>query len=167
MEVAKLALEYVKAFLTPAPLAAAIVLFLLVKYREAIGHTLRLVANRAEIQQKIDGGTELGYLGLQFTRVAALYDKLYEDKVITPERYRRWGTFAKHFKVAYPQLIDLWKNAAEGTGRAIGERSRAEALALTKAVMEFEATAYYFLAAIGGPETTTPKPTTDPPLSRP
>lgn len=163
MEAARLALEYLKAFLTPAPLAAGIVLFLLVKYREAIGNTFRLIADRAEFQQKIDGATQVGYLGLQFTRVGVLYDKLYGDKVITLERYRRWATFATHFKVAYPQLVELWKNAAEGSGRAVGERSRAEALALTKAVMEFEATAYYFLAAIAGPEATAAKAATEPP----
>jgi hypothetical protein len=59
MEAARLALEYVKAFLTPAPLTAGIVLFLLVKYREAIGNFFRLLAAQVEFRRKIDTGARM------------------------------------------------------------------------------------------------------------
>lgn len=162
MEVARLALDYLNAFLTPAPLAAGLVLFLLLKYREAIGNTFSLLANRAEFQHKLDGATQVGYLGGQFVRVHDLYNKMLDDKVITPEQYRGWVTFATHFKATYPQIIELWKNATEGSGRAVGEQSRAETLALTRAVMEFEASAYRYLAAVTIAKTLLAPPKTPP-----
>jgi len=145
MEAARLALEYLKAFLTPAPLAAGIVLFLLWKYREAIDGVIQLLASQSEFRRKLDTGAQMNHLGSQFLRVGKLYDTLLDDKIITPEQYRKWATFAGHFKTAYPEAIDLWKDATESTGRAVPERARAEVLALTKALTEFEATAYRHL----------------------
>ena len=146
MEVARLALEYLKAFLTPAPLAAGIVLFILLKYRTAIGNVLQLLAQQSEHRRKVEGAIQVGYVATQFLRVGALYDKLLDDKIITPEQYRAWATFAVHFKRAYPEIVKLWEDSIGG-GPAIGEQTRAETLALTKAVVELEAAAYRHLAS--------------------
>jgi hypothetical protein len=146
MEVGRLALDYVKAFLTPAPLAAGIVLFILLKYRQAIGNLFQLLASQSEHRRKVEGATQIGYVSTQFLRVNTLYNKLLDDKIITLEQHRAWATFAAHFKTAYPQIVRLWEDALGG-GPAIGDQTRAETLALTKGVVELEAAAYRHLAS--------------------
>jgi hypothetical protein len=147
---ARLALDYLKAFLTPAPLAAGVVLFILLKYRQAIGDIFQLLANQSEHRRKVEGAMQFNYLSTQFVRVAALYATLLDDKIITPEQYRAWVTFATHFKTAHPQIMQLWKDALGG-GSAIGNQTRAETLALTKALVELEAEAYRHLARAAAP----------------
>jgi hypothetical protein len=151
MEVAQLALEYVKAFLTPAPLAAGVVLFLLVKYREAIGNFFRLLAAQGEFRRKVDTGARMSYLGGQFLRVGELYNKLCTEKTLTREQCEAWRTFAEHFKIAYAQAVALWKDVEETSGRGVHEQASAAVLALGKALSDFEATAYRHLVRVAGP----------------
>jgi hypothetical protein len=150
MEVARLALDYVNAFLTPAPLAAGIVLFILLKYRTAIGNVLQLLAQQSEHRRKVEGAMQVGYASTQFLRVGALYDKLLDHKIITPEQYRPWATFAAHFKRAYREIVKLWEDSIGG-GPAIGDQTRSETLALTRAVVELEGVAYRHLAKAASP----------------
>jgi hypothetical protein len=152
MEVARLALEYVKAFLTPAPLAAGIVVFLLVNYREAIGNVFRLLAAQGEFRRKIDRGARLSYLGGQFVRVNNLYSKLLNDKIITSEQAQGWRTFAEHFKTAYGQAAALWKDVDESSGREIQGQASTAVFALAKALSDFEATAYHHLLTTAAAE---------------
>jgi hypothetical protein len=142
--------EILKVLLSPAPLGAGIVLFLLLQYRQAIGNVLQLLAGQSEHRRKVEGAIQVGYLSTQFLRVAALYNTLVDDKVITLEQARAWTTFGTHFKRAYPEIVKLWDDSIGG-GPGIGEQTRAETLALTKALAEFEAIAYRHLAKAVAP----------------
>ena len=150
LEVGRLALDYLNAFLTPAPLAAGIVLFILLKYRQAIGNVFQVLAQQSEHRRKVEGAIQVGYLSTQFLRVNALYTKLLDDRIITPEQCRAWNTFAVHFKRALPEIVKLWDDSIGG-GPAVGDQTRAETLALTRAVVELEAAAYRHLAKAAAP----------------
>jgi len=93
---------------------------------------------------------QVGYVSTQFLRVNTLYNKLLDDKIITPDQHRPWATFAAHFKRAYPEIVKLWDDSIGG-GPAIGDQTRAETLALTKAVVELEGAAYRHLAKAAEP----------------
>lgn len=149
--------EIPKILFSPAPLAAGIVLFILLKYRTAIGHVLQLLGQESEFLRKHEGATQVRYVSAQFLRVGALYDKLLDEKIVTPEQYRAWATFATHFKKVYPQIVRLWSEALSG-GTEIGNRTRAETLALTKGVVELETAAYRHLASAAAAAPAPPPP---------
>jgi len=142
--------EILKVLLSPAPLAAGIIFFLLLKYRQAIGNVLQLLAQQSEHRRKVESAMQVGYVSTQFLRVNTLYNKLLDDKIITPDQHRPWATFAAHFKRAYPEIVKLWDDSIGG-GPAIGDQTRAETLALTKAVVELEGAAYRHLAKAAEP----------------
>jgi len=142
--------EILKVILSPAPLAAGIVLFILLKYRQAIGNVLQVLASQSEHRRKVEGAMQVGYLSTQFLRVHTLYNTLLDDKIITPEQHHAWATFAAHFKRAYSEIVKLWDDSIGG-GPAIGDQTRAETLALAKTVAEFEGTAYRHLAKAAAP----------------
>jgi hypothetical protein len=155
LEAARLALDYLNAFLTPAPLAAGIVLFILLKYRQAIGNLFQILANQSEFRRIHDSSVQINYLGEQFIRVKVLYHRMLEHNIITAEQFRAWTDFEAHFAMAYQNLVNLWKVATEATGRSVGEKARSETLALAKPLAEFEASAY---RALGKTLTPPPKP---------
>jgi len=142
--------ETLKVLLSPAPLAAGIVLFILLKYRKAIGSVLQLLAEKSEPHRKVEAAMQVGYVSTQFLRVNALYNKLLDDQIITPEQHRPWATFATHFKRAYPEIVKLWEDSIGG-GPAIGDQTRSETLALTRAVVELEGAVYRHLARAAAP----------------
>lgn len=138
-------------------------LFILLKYRQAIGNLFQLLANQSEFRRAHDSSIQISYLGDQFGRVKVLYSRMLDHNIITPEQYRAWTTFEAHFGMAYQQVVGLWKSATEAAGRAVGEQARAETLALAKALTELEATAYRSL----GKTLTPPQPQTKPPTPPP
>lgn len=56
----------------------------------------------------------------------------------------------RHAKRAYPEIVKLWEDSIGG-GPAIGDQTRSETLALTRAVVELEGAAYRHLARAAAP----------------
>jgi hypothetical protein len=53
--------EILKVLFSPAPLAAAIILFILLKYRTTIGNILQLLAEKSEHHKKVEGAIQVGF----------------------------------------------------------------------------------------------------------
>ena len=59
-------------------------------------------------KQLLISGTTLQAGSEQFVQVGNMANSMLNSKQITPEQYRPWAAFAKHFKEAYPLAVDSW-----------------------------------------------------------
>jgi hypothetical protein len=91
-------------------------------------------------------GELLDAAGRQFVAVGTLYNQLLDQHVITPEQYKPWAAFAKHFKPAFPVAVAAW-GAARAVGDQIAQDNTAAAIAaMTAELARLSALAYGYLA---------------------
>jgi len=56
----------------------------------------------------VQTGETIDAIGKQFVATAQMYNTYHDAGLITDDEYRTWATFARRFKVFYPELVDSW-----------------------------------------------------------
>jgi len=56
----------------------------------------------------VQTGETIDAIGKQFVATAQMYNTYHDAGLVTDAEYRTWATFARRFKVFYPQLVDTW-----------------------------------------------------------
>ena len=121
---------------------ALIALYLVIRYRSAISAAAKLVISSSDNRQQLDAVLSFRLLGQQFVRVAALYDKMTEERLLSVDEARKWAIFVKHSKTAYGDAFEFWKTARQTQRRDLLQRAMKAFDDLVVPLSEFEAQAY-------------------------
>lgn len=138
-------------------LIAAVMLYVIVRYRAAISTAATMIANSSDRRQRLDSGVSINLLGSQFVRVGALYNKMSEERLLSVDEVRKWTIFAEHFKTAFHDAVEIWKDALKAQRRDLIQRAIKAFDDLVVPLTDFEAQAYKRL--------TSPSPSSSPPSS--
>lgn len=84
--------------------------------------------------------------GEEFIQINELWNKLYDQKIITPKQYEPWKRFAGHFKFAFHEATVLWKSAKKAADGSKERQAEQIIQALAFDLAKFAAEAYQHLA---------------------
>jgi len=90
-------------------------------------------------------GTTLEGVGEQFKQVAGFYNQALDSKLITPEDYRKWATFAKQFQKAYPAAVAAYKVAVAAGNAAGAANLQSSIQPMLTELMQFATNIYQIL----------------------
>lgn len=94
-------------------------------------------------------GESLDTLGKEFVSTARIYNRLFDERIVTSDQYRKWADFAVKFQKVYPIAVNSWKSARLANDKAAEQKVNESMVIVAKELASLTSLAYDLLSKGG------------------